>query len=157
MKHYILSLSLTITLTSFTNIANAQQSLCSLDGGKVVSKLGLVSNNTTNIKTANKNLSGAAEIALAKHLKKINAKMYGAFWCPYCNQQKDMFGKEALTYITYIECDPRSQNSRRDLCQQAGIRSYPAWEINGRIYVGMRRLDDLANISGYQGRRDFKN
>ena len=28
--------------------------------------------------------SGTAEIALAKHLKQVEAKMYGAFWCPHC-------------------------------------------------------------------------
>ncbi|MFM7713642.1 MAG: hypothetical protein ACKO7A_13315, partial [Microcystis sp.] len=40
-------------------------------------------------------VSGEAEIALAKHLKAIGAKEYGAFWCPHCYDQKQLFGKEA--------------------------------------------------------------
>jgi glutaredoxin len=157
MKNHLLSLSLTITLTLFTNVANAQQSFCSLDDKKFVSNLDLVVDNTNNTKTAIKNSSGAAEIALAKHLNKIKAKMYGAFWCPYCTKQKEMFGQKALTYVTYIECDPRGKNPRPDLCRKAGVQGYPTWNIKGKTYSGMRRLDDIANISGYKGRRDFKN
>lgn len=29
-------------------------------------------------------------IALAKHLHSIGAKMYGAFWCSHCNEQKQV-------------------------------------------------------------------
>jgi hypothetical protein len=29
-------------------------------------------------------------IALAKHLQSIGAKMYGAFWCSHCNEQKEV-------------------------------------------------------------------
>ena len=42
-------------------------------------------------------ISGKAEIALAKHLSKTGAKMYGAFWCGHCANQKEVFGKEAFT------------------------------------------------------------
>lgn len=29
-------------------------------------------------------------IALARHLYSIGAKMYGAFWCTHCNDQKQV-------------------------------------------------------------------
>ncbi len=107
-------------------------------------------------KSSVKNTSGASEVALAKHLKKIGAKMYGAFWCPYCTKQKELFGKQAFASITYIECDPRGTNPHPDLCRKAGVRGYPQWVIKGRTYTGLQSLNDLANFSGYRGSRNFK-
>jgi len=100
--------------------------------------------------------SGPAEIALAQHLKQVGAKMYGAWWCPHCQEQKQLFGKTAASQFPYIECDPRGQNPQPDLCQTAGIESYPTWEINGKTYSGTQSLEELANASGYQGPRNFK-
>lgn len=81
--------------------------------------------------------------------------MYGTYWCPYCTRQKQMFGLQGFNLIRYIECDPRGQNAKPNLCRQANVRGYPTWEINGQQYRGMRSLSDLANISGYRGSRNF--
>jgi hypothetical protein len=35
-------------------------------------------------------VSSSQEIALAKQLKAIGAKMYGAFWCSHCFEQKQV-------------------------------------------------------------------
>ncbi|HLO89143.1 MAG TPA: hypothetical protein VK203_29620 [Nostocaceae cyanobacterium] len=118
--------------------------------------------NQSNLLAANpiyqvKNTSGQAEIALAKHLSKINAKMYGAFWCPHCGHQKELFGKQAVVYLKYFECDARGTNPQTELCKKAGVRAFPTWEINGKKYEGTFSLTDLAKLSGYKGRRDFKN
>lgn len=40
--------------------------------------------------------SSPANIELAKHLTAVNAKMYGAFWCVHCHEQKELFGQEAV-------------------------------------------------------------
>ncbi|MDR5640066.1 MULTISPECIES: hypothetical protein [unclassified Thermosynechococcus] len=88
---------------------------------------------------------------LANHLKKINAKMYGAYWCPACMKQKELFGS-AFKSINYIECDARGTNGQPELCKQANIRAYPTWEINGKRYEGVYPLEGLAQLSGYQGR-----
>jgi len=101
--------------------------------------------------------SGAAEVALAQHLKQVDAKMYGAWWCPHCQEQKQLFGKTAASQFSYIECDPNGQNPQPDLCQTAGIENYPTWVINGKTYSGTQSLEDLANASGYSGPRNFKN
>ncbi|MEB3278157.1 MAG: vitamin K epoxide reductase family protein [Lyngbya sp.] len=101
--------------------------------------------------------SGPAELALARHLQQLNAKEYGAYWCPHCQEQKQLFGKEAFAMIDYVECDPKGKNARPQLCQEAGITGYPTWEINGQLYPGTASLEKLADLSGYQGRRDFKN
>jgi uncharacterized membrane protein/glutaredoxin len=101
--------------------------------------------------------SSQAEIALAQHLKQIGAKMYGAYWCPHCHDQKQLFGKEAFSNITYIECDPSGKNAQPDLCKAAKIESYPTWEINGKLYSGTQPLEQLATASGYKGPQNFKN
>ena len=43
---------------------------------------------------------------LAKRLKAAGAKMYGAFWCSHCFEQKQTFGKEAMAEFPYVECYP---------------------------------------------------
>lgn len=101
--------------------------------------------------------SEAAEIALAQHLKQVGAKMYGAYWCPHCHDQKQLFGREAFSQLNYIECDPKGKNPQPDLCKAANIKSYPTWEINGKIYSGTQSLEELASASGYQGTRNFVN
>ena len=102
--------------------------------------------------------SGEAELALADHLTESGAKMYGAWWCPHCHDQKQLFGKEAYQKIPYIECDPRGQNPQTQLCQSIdGVRGYPTWEINGEFYSGAQTLETLADASGYTGPRNFKN
>lgn len=101
--------------------------------------------------------SGADEIALAQHLKQTGAKMYGAFTCPHCQNQKQLFGKEAASQLNYIECHPKGKNARPDLCQAAKIQGFPTWEINGKFYQGEKTLQELADLSGYQGSRKFQN
>jgi uncharacterized membrane protein len=100
--------------------------------------------------------SGESEIALAKHLTSVGVKNYSAFWCPHCYDQKQLFGKEAFAEIDYVECDPNGENPRPQLCQDAGIQGFPSWEINGQLYPGTQPLERLADLSGYQGARDFR-
>ncbi|MGK7872489.1 MAG: vitamin K epoxide reductase family protein [Xenococcaceae cyanobacterium] len=100
--------------------------------------------------------SGEAEIALAKHLKQIGAKKYGAYTCPHCYTQKQLFGKEAFSEIDYIECNPDGKNAQPQVCIDAGIRAFPTWEINGEFYQGTQSLENLAKLSGYQGSMNFK-
>lgn len=104
------------------------------------------------------NPSGEAEVALAKHLKDIGAKMYGAYWCPHCYDQKMLFGKEAAKDMPYIECAQDGQNSQTSLCQSVPeVTGYPTWEVNGQFYGGTQSLEDLAQASGYEGPTNFIN
>ena len=102
------------------------------------------------------NVSGEAEIALARHLTKIGVTMYSAWWCPHCHEQKQLFGKEAFKEVTSIECAPDGKNSQTNLCVKTDIKSYPSWQINGRVEAGVKSLEELADLSGYQGDRNFK-
>lgn len=101
--------------------------------------------------------SGEAEIALAAHLKQTGAKMYGAYWCPHCHEQKQLLGKDAFKQIAYIECaDAQIPQKQSDACRQAGVQSYPTWELNGKLDPGVKDPETLAELSGYQGSRNFQ-
>jgi uncharacterized membrane protein len=104
-------------------------------------------------------ISSPAEMALARHLRQIGAKEYGAYWCPHCHDQKMLFGKVAAKLVDYVECDPKGQNSRTELCQAAAanVKGFPTWEIQGQFYSGTLSLEKLAELSGYSGPRNFQN
>ena len=150
MKSTTIIWSLAAAVSAIGTFAYAQQQVpmpSGLTSNAVVSQAGNTQISTT---------SGAAETALAQHLRQRGAKMYGAYWCPYCTRQKELFGRQAFSQISYIECDPRGQNARPDLCRQAGVNGFPTWEINGRQYRGMQTLTQLADITGYKGSRNFR-
>ena len=95
--------------------------------------------------------------------------MYGAFWCSHCFEQKQTFGKEAMKEFPYVECFPSgwkrvsvvkvlcvecmqhltashsySQGVRMvAACEEAGVRAFPTWNVNGRVVEGELSLDAL--------------
>jgi uncharacterized membrane protein len=101
--------------------------------------------------------SSPAEISLAQHLSQMGAKMYGAYWCSHCHDQKQLFGKQAVKQIPYVECDPNGADPKPEACKAAKVQSFPTWEINGQLYPGTQPLQELAKISGYQGSQSFQN
>lgn len=94
-------------------------------------------------------------IALAQHLNGSGAKMYGAYWCSHCHDQKALFGAEALADLPYVECDAKGINAQPDQCKTAKVDGYPTWVINGQVLSGTQDLADLADASGYDGPRNF--
>lgn len=90
-------------------------------------------------------------IALAEHLSSSGAVMYSAWWCPHCNDQKQLFGKEAAAQLKVIECAPDGRNSQKALCDTKKIEGFPTWEINGQLDSGVKSLQQLAELSGFQG------
>jgi len=87
---------------------------------------------------------------LAVHLTKIDAKFYGAFWCPHCKQQKEMFGSSA-DRVPYIECTPGGQRAPvAQVCKDARIDTYPTWVITGQRYSGTQTLEALAQHSNFK-------
>ncbi len=88
--------------------------------------------------------------ALTSHLTQIDAKFYGAFWCPACTQQKEMFGSSVYR-VPYIECSPGGQRAPvAQACREARIESYPTWLINGQRYTGIQPLESLAQFSNFK-------
>lgn len=61
--------------------------------------------------------SGPREMKIAKALKEKGAKMYGAYWCSHCFEQKQRLGAEAMCLIPYIECAKEGENSQAPLCK----------------------------------------
>jgi len=96
--------------------------------------------------------SSPEAIGLADHLTRIGAVMYTAYWCPHCHEQKELFGKEAATKLTLVECAADGQNSQKALCDTKKIEGFPSWEINGKLDSGVKSLAQLAQLSGYTGR-----
>ncbi len=99
--------------------------------------------------------STAAEISLAKHLQSIDARVFVSYTCPHCYEQKQLFGKEASAILNTIECNPKGENAQPQLCEAAGIRGVPTWEIKGEFYPGVQPLERLAELSGYTGSQEF--
>ena len=84
----------------------------------------------------------------AKCLTDNGVAMYGAYWCPHCQNQKKTFGK-SFDYINYVECDPRGDNARPQLCKEKGVEGYPTWEFaNGDMISGELPLNELSFRSG---------
>jgi hypothetical protein len=92
--------------------------------------------------------SNAEQKALSEHLRRRGAVFYGAWWCPACFQQKNLFGKEAGNRLPYVECD--KTDAGRAICQAANIRAYPTWDLPGKPRLeGVQSLDELKSWSGY--------
>jgi len=85
---------------------------------------------------------------LAKFMTGKGMVLYGAYWCPHCQDQKAMFG-DALKYIDYVECDAGGPNANPDECVAQGIEGYPTWVYQGKKYSGTKSLSDLAKIVGF--------
>jgi len=84
---------------------------------------------------------------LARCLTEKKIKMYGAFWCSACNNQKKMFG-ESWKYVTYVECSTSDMKETQE-CVDANIEYYPTWEFpNGKRVEGAISLENLARLSG---------
>ena len=94
--------------------------------------------------------------ALAVHLAEVGVKMYGAEWCPHCQDQKAMFGSAAKR-LPYVECSPAGPNApQAPSCNIAGVQSYPTWVINGRTIVGeVLTLAQLAEASKFTQKASF--
>ncbi|KAG6773795.1 hypothetical protein POTOM_021112 [Populus tomentosa] len=92
-------------------------------------------------------------ISLARHLQSIGAKMYGAFWCSHCQEQKQIFGKEAAELLNYVECFPngfRKGTKMIKACADAKLEGFPTWVINGQVLSGDQELSELAKVSGFK-------
>lgn len=93
--------------------------------------------------------------ALAMHLEETDAKFYGAYWCPNCQDQKELFGASA-DRLPYIECTPDGRNGvMAFVCVVKDIQGYPTWIINGQRYRGVLQPQELARYSDFEWDRDY--
>lgn len=86
--------------------------------------------------------------AFAHCLSEKGTKMYGAYWCSHCQEQKKMFGG-SWDKVDYIECSLPNRAGETAICNQAGITSYPTWQFaDGTRKSGTLSLEDLGFFSG---------
>jgi len=86
--------------------------------------------------------------AFAKCLKDKDAVFYGAFWCPHCQNQKNMFGKSSK-YLPYVECSTPDSRGQLKVCSDADIQGYPTWVFaDASRESGEVSLEKLAEKTG---------
>lgn len=81
--------------------------------------------------------------SLAKCIADKKITMYGASWCPHCQNEKRALGS-SFRHIPYVECPNNPQ-----LCAQMGVKGYPTWIFpDGRRFEGEQGVKKLARESG---------
>ncbi|MBI4143546.1 hypothetical protein HY487_01535 [Candidatus Woesearchaeota archaeon] len=85
--------------------------------------------------------------SFAKCLSADGVKMYGAYWCPHCSSQKQMFGN-SFKFINYIECSLPDRAGQTKACTDAKINAYPTWEFaDGKRIEGELSFEQLSRNS----------
>lgn len=85
---------------------------------------------------------------LADCLAERGVVLYGAFWCPHCQEQKRLFGRAAAR-LPYVECATSDGRGQAAACRDAGIRAYPAWAFpDGTQATGVLAPAALAARAG---------
>jgi len=73
--------------------------------------------------------------------------MYGAYWCPHCQNERAAFG-DSFEKVSYVECTGDPQQ-----CTDAGITGYPTWLGPDSVRLegeqGLKRLSDVSRCSLY--------
>jgi hypothetical protein len=90
----------------------------------------------------------------ARCLAKKGATMYGAFWCPHCAEQKEMFPGSSISYLNYVECGvvgaPRTEQTPE--CKAREIHRYPTWLFgpgpNQERVEAIQSLEQLSEKTG---------
>jgi hypothetical protein len=75
------------------------------------------------------------------------AVMYGLFWCPHCEEQKEIFGA-SFREIRYVECGTADHHETPQ-CSTAGLKDFPTWTFgDGQQEAGAMSLQELAAKTG---------
>jgi hypothetical protein len=83
-------------------------------------------------------------------LTERGAKMYGAWWCPHCQEQKEKF-KASFEYVPYVECGvPGNLKGKNPVCTDAGITHFPTWQFPpiGERVERVFTLQELSDRTG---------
>lgn len=83
----------------------------------------------------------------AKCLAERGATMYGAYWCPHCQNEKRAFGS-SFQFAPYVECTKEAKR-----CLEAGINGYPTWTFPILLNTSTERLgtQEVKQFEGEQG------
>jgi hypothetical protein len=92
--------------------------------------------------------STAEQLALVEHLRRVGVVFYGAWWCPACFKQKNLFGQQAGNQLPYVECEKTDEQRQR--CERSGIGAYPTWVMGSQRLEGVQTLERLGQWSGFR-------
>jgi len=88
--------------------------------------------------------------AFARCLADHGVKMYGAWWCPHCVEQKEKFGA-SFEFVPYVECGVKGDtHGRSQACKDAGIEHYPTWQFppTGERVERIFSMQELSDRTG---------
>jgi len=88
--------------------------------------------------------------SFARCLTQRGVKMYGAWWCPHCVEQKEMFGA-SFEYAPYVECGIKGQpQGQAQVCKDEKVLHYPTWQFppTGEREERVFTLQELSDRTG---------
>jgi hypothetical protein len=88
--------------------------------------------------------------AFARCLSSRGVKMYGAYWCPHCQDQKEKFAA-SFEYVPYIECGVKGDaHAQSQACKDANVKHYPTWQFPpmGERVERVFSLEELGDRTG---------
>jgi hypothetical protein len=88
--------------------------------------------------------------AFAHCLTDRGVKMYGAWWCPHCQEQKEEFGA-SFEFVPYTECGVKGDlKGQNPVCKQEGIQHFPTWQFppTGERVERVFSLEALSDKTG---------
>jgi hypothetical protein len=88
--------------------------------------------------------------AFARCLKDRGVKMYGAYWCPHCEEEKEKFGA-SFEYAPYVECGVKGDlHAQSQVCKDENVKHYPTWQFppTGERVERVFSLEELSDRTG---------
>ena len=86
----------------------------------------------------------------ARCLTERGVKMYGAWWCPHCVEQKEKFGA-SFEYVPYVECGIKGDtHGQSQICKDENVKHYPTWQFppTGERVERTFTLQELSDRTG---------
>jgi len=77
-------------------------------------------------------------------------KMYGAWWCPHCQEQKEKFSA-SFEFVPYTECGVKGDlKGQNPVCKEQGITHFPTWQFPpmGERVERVFTLEELSDRTG---------
>jgi large repetitive protein len=88
-------------------------------------------------------------VAFAQELTAAGVKFFGADWCPFCTDQKQLFGAGAR-YLNVIEVT-NPDRTLNEIGIEEEITSFPTWQFpDSSRATGVLTLDEISERSGVE-------
>jgi large repetitive protein len=115
-----------------------------------IQPVGIVGTAVASFNALSTEAEGEAEddlVAFAQSLSAAGVKFFGADWCPFCTEQKALFG-DGARYLGMIEVT-NPDRTLNDIGQEEGITTFPTWEFPDESRAtGVLTLAEISELSG---------